>query len=156
MGKNLSRETVFLSFWKNISRENVFLSFWKRSLAEIEIWVRWRRAEWFSPAFWEKPSGRGSIDRTTPSFHPFCFCSQIPSYGLWEYWEAQPFCSCIQDTLIGVVDWRQKNHLVAKRIKSWIIFSSQLIEMSALGVLCISLSAKTRFVSTEIKLLEYS
>ena len=28
---------------------------------------RWR-AEWFSPGFWEKPSGRGSIDRPTPSF----------------------------------------------------------------------------------------
>ena len=62
--------------------------------------------------------------------------------------------------VLGVLTGPPLNTLISahcvEKLKSCEFFGRNNIEMSGLGVLCISLSAKTRFISTEIKLLEYS
>ena len=81
-GNNLSWEfriwVGWVLFVNCISRTpQLYFIFWEEK--EIIFRGNWSwdggssAAEWFSPEFWEKPSGRGRSDRPTISFAPFLF-----------------------------------------------------------------------------------
>ena len=115
-GNNLSWEfriwVGWVLFVNCISRTpQLYFIFWEEK--EIIFRGNWSwdggssAAEWFSPEFWEKPSGRGRSDRPTISFAPFLFVfifvfvfgrSDRPTISF------APFCICIY---IGVCIWEQ-------------------------------------------------
>ena len=81
-GNNLSWEfriwVGWVLFVNCISRTpQLYFIFWEEK--EIIFRGNWSwdggssAAEWFSPEFWEKPSGRGRSDRPSISFAPFLF-----------------------------------------------------------------------------------
>ena len=85
---------VFLSVGEKM--EIIFRRSWDLKQRELR-WgaeLRWR-AEWFSPGFWEKPSGRGSIDRPTPSFDTQIFICILLYSEYWVNTIDQAWDSCI-------------------------------------------------------------
>ena len=98
-GNNLSWEfriwVGWVLFVNCISRTpQLYFIFWEEK--EIIFRGNWSwdggssAAEWFSPEFWEKPSGRGRSDRPSISFALFSICIYI-CVCIWEQWQAHNF-----------------------------------------------------------------